>query len=97
MKLIRNDPSQCVMFNPYLNVLFLCTHNSSRSDLAEALLNDIGGEKFEAFSAGSSPREHQQPNRFAPQTLQCAGINIAPVSSKGWAVFAFAVSVDQIR
>ena len=76
------------MPNPPLNILFLCTHNSARSILAEALLNDIGGTKFKAFSAGSSPRESQQPNPFALQALQSAGISIEGLSSKSWGVFA---------
>jgi protein-tyrosine-phosphatase len=76
------------MRNPPLNILFLCTHNSARSILAEALLNDIGGDKFRAFSAGSSPRENQQPNPLALQALQSAGVSIEGLSSKSWDVFA---------
>ena len=76
------------MSNPPLNILFLCTHNSARSILAEALLNDMGGGKFRAFSAGSSPRENQQPNPLALQALQGAGISTAGLSSKSWDVFA---------
>ena len=76
------------MPNAPLNILFLCTHNSARSILAEALLNDMGGDKFRAFSAGSSPRENQQPNPLALQALQDAGVNIDGLSSKSWDVFA---------
>ncbi len=76
------------MTNTPLNILFLCTHNSARSILAEALLNDMGGNKFKAFSAGSSPREKQQPNPFALQALQSAGISVEGLSSKSWDVFA---------
>ena len=76
------------MPNASLNILFLCTHNSARSILAEALLNDMGGDKFKAFSAGSSPRENQQPNPFALQALQSAGISTEGLSSKSWDVFA---------
>ena len=76
------------MPNSPLNILFLCTHNSARSILAEALLNDMGGDKFRAFSAGSSPRENQQPNPLALKALQSVGINIDGLSSKSWDVFA---------
>ena len=71
-----------------LNVLFLCTHNSARSILAEALLNAVGKGRFKAFSAGSSPREHQQPNPLGLQVLQSAGISIEGLHSKSWDVFA---------
>ena len=71
-----------------LNVLFLCTHNSARSILAEALLNHIGRGKFKAFSAGSSPKDNQQPNPMALATLQKANISIEGLSSKSWDVFA---------
>ena len=73
--------------NP-LNVLFLCTHNSARSILAEALLNHMGHGKFKAFSAGSSPRENQQPNPLAIAALKSAGVSTAGLSSKSWDVFA---------
>jgi protein-tyrosine-phosphatase len=73
---------------PPLNVLFLCTHNSARSILAEALLNHMGHGKFKAFSAGSSPKDNQQPNPMALATLQKANISIEGLSSKSWDVFA---------
>ena len=82
------------MSNPPLNILFLCTHNSARSILAEALLNAMGGDKFRAFSAGSSPRENQQPNPFALQALQSAGISIDGLHSKSWDAFATSASTD---
>ncbi len=71
-----------------MNVLFLCTHNSARSILSEALLNDMGAGKFKAFSAGSSPREHQQPNPLGLQVLQEAGVSTAGLRSKSWDEFA---------
>jgi protein-tyrosine-phosphatase len=71
-----------------LNVLFLCTHNSARSILAEALLNHMGKGKFKAFSAGSSPKDNQQPNPLAIATLEKAGISTQGLTSKSWDVFA---------
>lgn len=71
-----------------LNVLFLCTHNSARSILAEATLNHIGGGRFKGFSAGSSPRENQQPHPIGLQTLRNAGIATDGLRSKSWDEFA---------
>ena len=71
-----------------LNVLFLCTHNSARSILAEAMLNHMGQGRFRAYSAGSSPRENQSPNPLALATLQKAGVSIEGLSSKSWDCFA---------
>ena len=71
-----------------LNVLFLCTHNSARSVLAEAVLNHIGAGRFRGFSAGSSPRANQKPNPLGLQVLQAAGISTGGVYSKSWDEFA---------
>ena len=71
-----------------LNVLFLCTHNSARSILAEAILNHIGRGRFKAYSAGSSPRDNQQPNPLGLQVLQNAGIATEGLHSKSWDEFA---------
>ena len=67
-----------------INVLFLCTHNSARSILAEALLNHIGKGRFKAYSAGSSPRENQQPNPIGLEVLKAAGISTDGLRSKNW-------------
>ena len=71
-----------------IRVLFLCTHNSARSILAEALLNHLGRGRFQAYSAGSSPRDNQQPNPLALRTLEKAGISTQGLNSKSWDVFA---------
>lgn len=71
-----------------LNVLFLCTHNSARSILAEVLLNHLGRGRFKAYSAGSSPRENQRPNPLALETLTKAGLPVEGLYSKSWDEFA---------
>ena len=86
------------MPTPALNVLFLCTHNSARSILAEALLNHFGQGRFRGWSAGSSPRANQQPNPLALEVLQHAGIQTEGLRSKSWDEFATpaAASMDLI-
>jgi arsenate reductase (thioredoxin) len=74
--------------HPAINVLFLCTHNSARSILAEALLNHIGPGRFKGFSAGSSPRDNQQPHPLGLKVLQAAGIPTTGLHSKSWDEFA---------
>lgn len=68
------------------NVLFVCTHNSARSILAEALLNSLGGGAFVGYSAGSAPSGAVNP--FALQTLQRMHIPTAGYRSKDWSEFA---------
>ena len=70
-----------------IHVLFLCTHNSARSILAEATLNHMSKGRFQAFSAGSSPRENQQPNPLALKVLAKAGISTEGLRSKSWDEF----------
>lgn len=76
------------MSNQPINILFLCTHNSARSILAEAVLNHLGHGKYIGYSAGSSPRDSQQPNPLGLQVLQTAGISTVGLYSKSWDEFA---------
>lgn len=76
------------MSNQPINILFLCTHNSARSILAEAVLNHLGRGKYIGYSAGSSPRGNQQPNPLGLQVLQTAGISTVGLYSKSWDEFA---------
>lgn len=71
-----------------INVLFLCTHNSARSILAEVLLNKIGNGRFKAYSAGSSPRGGGSPNALGLQVLRDHGFDTAGLRSKSWDEFA---------
>ena len=68
------------------NVLFLCTGNSARSILAEAILNKVGAGKFRAFSAGSQPKGQVHPEARA--LLQSLGYDTAGLRSKSWNEFA---------
>lgn len=69
------------------NVLFICTGNSARSILAEALLNDLGaGKGFKAFSAGSHPKGAVHP--LALRSLADHHLPTEGYSSKNWDEFA---------
>lgn len=68
------------------NVLFLCTGNSARSVLGEALLNHVGNGRFKAYSAGSTPKGQIHPMTL--KILQEAGISTEGLRSKPWDEFA---------
>jgi arsenate reductase len=68
------------------NVLFICTGNSARSILAEALLNELGAGRFKAYSAGSHPKGEVHP--LALKTLADNRIPTDGFRSKGWEEFA---------
>jgi len=73
------------MSEPY-NVLFLCTGNSARSIMAEAILNKVGAGKFRAYSAGSQPKGHLHPETI--RLLQSLGYDASDFRSKSWHEFA---------
>lgn len=71
---------------PHYNVLFLCTGNSARSIMAEAILGRKGAPNFTAFSAGSFPSGTVRPE--ALQQIQSSGLSSEGIRSKSWDEFA---------
>jgi protein-tyrosine-phosphatase len=69
-----------------LNVLFLCTHNSARSIVAECVMNRLGGSKFKGYSAGSHPRGQVHP--YALDLMQRLNYDTSNLRSKSWEEFA---------
>jgi arsenate reductase len=69
-----------------LNVLFLCTHNSARSIIAECVINRLGGMRFRGFSAGSQPSGKVHP--YAVDLLRHLNYDTSKLRSKSWEEFA---------
>ena len=74
------------MADKVFNVLFLCTGNSARSIMAEAVMNQLSQGRFHAYSAGSHPRGEVHP--LTLRALHEQGYPVDGLSSKGWEVFS---------
>ncbi len=74
------------MSKTHMNVLFICTGNSARSIIAESLLNQLGGGKFRAYSAGSHPTGFVNPK--ALELLERNRFRTGNLRSKNWEEFA---------
>jgi arsenate reductase len=79
-------------------VLFLCTHNSARSQMAEAFLRQFAGDRFDAYSAGFQPTEL---NPFAKKVMEEIGVDMSSRQAKplkqflGQTLFAYLITVCQ--
>jgi arsenate reductase len=80
------DPRRERAMAPSFNVLFLCTRNSARSQIAEALLEKIGDGRFKAYSAGSRPARQPMPEVI--DRLQTLGHDVGRLRCKSWNEFA---------
>jgi len=84
-RLLPPDPTEDQGMTPAFNVLFLCTHNSARSILAEALVQTIGRGRFRAYSAGSQPIAEPLPDVI--EKLRAFGHDVSGLRSKSWNEF----------
>jgi arsenate reductase len=84
-RLLPPDPEEDKGMTPAFNVLFLCTRNSARSIMAEALLEKISGERFHSYSAGSEPIAEPLPEVI--EKLRVLGHDVSRLRSKSWNEF----------
>ncbi len=85
-RLLPEETLEDESMTPAFNVLFLCTHNSARSQMAEVILNQIGKGKFNAYSAGSEPA--QGPMAEVIEKLKTLGHDVSRLRCKSWNDFA---------
>lgn len=83
--LLPPNPEESAPMLPAFNVMFLCTRNSARSILAEAILTKIGGGRFRAYSAGSRPAPEPMPEVIV--RLSALGHDVSQLHSKSWDEF----------
>lgn len=76
-----------------IRVLFLCTHNAARSQMAEALLRKYAGDRFEVLSAGTEPREIDP---YAKQVMAEAGLDLSSQRSKSVGEFLGKMTVGYL-
>jgi protein-tyrosine-phosphatase len=84
-RLLSPIPEESSAMTPAFNVLFLCTRNSARSIMAEAILARVGAGRFHAYSAGSDPAAAPMPEVVAK--LQALGHDVSASHCKSWDVF----------
>lgn len=84
-RLLPDLPEETPTMTPAFNVLFLCTHNSARSIMAEAILDQLGQGRFQAYSAGSDPNAAPRPEVI--EKLRTFGHDVSELHSKSWNKF----------
>jgi arsenate reductase len=84
-RLLPGTPEERDVMSPAFNVLFLCTRNSARSIMAEAILNQVGRGQFRAYSAGSDPATEPMPEVI--EKLRVLAHNIRGLHCKSWDEF----------
>ena len=82
----NTKPMELKPRSPAFNVLFLCTKNSGRSIMAEAILGKLAGDRFNAYSAGSDPAN--EPMSDVMLKLRALGHDVSHLRSKSWHEFA---------
>lgn len=84
-RLMPDNLQEHAPMTPAFNVLFLCTRNSGRSIMAEAILEKLGGDRFNVYSAGSDPSGQPMPEVL--EKLKALGHEVEALRSKSWSEF----------